>query len=127
MVDTCSKRVLSVQSHVVHGYNGNNAATFPLQVLGYEVDAVNSVQFSNHTEYREYRGQVLTSDDLQDLISGLRNNDLLHYSHLLTGKINKNVDDQSSSMFQFTKWALYNRLFLICALQNDPHLWNLLL
>jgi len=32
MVDTCSKRVLSVQSHVVHGYNGNNAATFPLQV-----------------------------------------------------------------------------------------------
>ena len=37
-------------------------------------------------EYREYGGQVLTSDDLQDLISGLRNNDLLHYSHLLTGK-----------------------------------------
>ena len=25
-------RVLSVQSHVVHGYVGNNAATFPLQV-----------------------------------------------------------------------------------------------
>ena len=37
-------------------------------------------------EYREYRGQVLTSDNLQELISGLRNNDLLHYSHLLTGK-----------------------------------------
>ena len=29
---SCSKRVLSVQSHVVHGYVGNNAATFPLQV-----------------------------------------------------------------------------------------------
>ena len=25
-------RVLSIQSHVVHGYVGNNAATFPLQV-----------------------------------------------------------------------------------------------
>ena len=28
----CNKKVLSVQSHVVHGYVGNNAATFPLQV-----------------------------------------------------------------------------------------------
>ena len=26
------KRVLSIQSHVVHGYVGNRAATFPLQV-----------------------------------------------------------------------------------------------
>ena len=67
------KRVLSVQSHVVHGYVGNKAATFPLQVLkfwspgrgsmiycllfifgslkvlGYDVDVINSVQFSNHT------------------------------------------------------------------------------
>uniref|UniRef100_A0AC11DKQ2 Pyridoxal kinase n=1 Tax=Ovis aries TaxID=9940 RepID=A0AC11DKQ2_SHEEP len=42
-------RVLSIQSHVVRGYVGNRAATFPLQVLGFEVDAVNSVQFSNHT------------------------------------------------------------------------------
>ena len=28
----CVKRVLSIQSHVVHGYSGNTAATFPLQV-----------------------------------------------------------------------------------------------
>lgn len=28
-------RVLSVQSHVVHGYVGNKAATFPLQVSLY--------------------------------------------------------------------------------------------
>lgn len=26
------KRVLSIQSHVVHGYVGNKVATFPLQV-----------------------------------------------------------------------------------------------
>uniref|UniRef100_A0A2K5S1Z2 pyridoxal kinase n=1 Tax=Cebus imitator TaxID=2715852 RepID=A0A2K5S1Z2_CEBIM len=45
-------RVLSIQSHVVRGYVGNRAATFPLQVLGFEIDAVNSVQFSNHTETR---------------------------------------------------------------------------
>lgn len=43
------QRVLSIQSHVVHGYVGNKAATFPLQLLGFEVDALNTVQFSNHT------------------------------------------------------------------------------
>ncbi|WWC62124.1 pyridoxal kinase [Kwoniella dejecticola CBS 10117] len=43
-------RVLSIQSHVVSGYVGNRAATFPLQTLGYDVDVVNTVQFSNHTE-----------------------------------------------------------------------------
>ncbi len=45
-------RVLSVQSHVVSGYVGNKSATFPLQLLGFEVDAINSVQFSNHTGER---------------------------------------------------------------------------
>ena len=29
------RRVLSIQSHVVHGYVGNNAAVFPLQVYTY--------------------------------------------------------------------------------------------
>jgi pyridoxine kinase len=30
-------RVLSIQSHTVHGYVGNKAAVFPLQLLGFEV------------------------------------------------------------------------------------------
>lgn len=42
-------RVLSIQSHVVRGYAGNRCAVFPLQTLGFEVDFINSVQFSNHT------------------------------------------------------------------------------
>lgn len=42
-------RVLSIQSHTVHGYVGNKAAVLPLQLLGFDVDPVNSVQFSNHT------------------------------------------------------------------------------
>lgn len=63
-------RVLSIQSHVVRGYVGNRAATFPLQVLGFEVDAVNSVQFSNHTGYAHWKGQVLNSDELHALYEG---------------------------------------------------------
>lgn len=95
-------KVLSIQSHVVHGYVGNRAAVFPMQVgpaqilnkilifllklLGFEVDFINSVQFSNHTQYQCFKGQCLNADQLEELLEGLRQNDLLEYSHLLTGK-----------------------------------------
>jgi pyridoxine kinase len=39
-----SPRVLSIQSSVVHGYVGNKAAVFPLQLLGFDVDPVFTVQ-----------------------------------------------------------------------------------
>ncbi|XP_049566370.1 pyridoxal kinase isoform X1 [Orcinus orca] len=78
-------RVLSIQSHVVRGYVGNRAATFPLQVLGFEVDAVNSVQFSNHTGYSHWKGQVLNSDELHELYDGLKLNDVNKYDYVLTG------------------------------------------
>nr|DAD32010.1 TPA_asm: hypothetical protein HUJ06_010861 [Nelumbo nucifera] len=80
-------RVLSIQSHTVQGYVGNKAAVFPLQLLGYDVDPINSVQFSNHTGYPTFKGQVLNGQQLWDLIEGLEANDLLYYTHLLTGYI----------------------------------------
>uniref|UniRef100_A0A6M2DI70 Pyridoxal kinase n=1 Tax=Xenopsylla cheopis TaxID=163159 RepID=A0A6M2DI70_XENCH len=80
-------RVLSIQSHVVSGYVGNKSATFPLQVLGFEVDTINSVQFSNHTGYKHVRGQVLTDKELGELIEGLTLNGINVYSHLLTGYV----------------------------------------
>uniref|UniRef100_A0A8C0SIU8 Pyridoxal kinase n=1 Tax=Canis lupus familiaris TaxID=9615 RepID=A0A8C0SIU8_CANLF len=78
-------RVLSIQSHVVRGYVGNRAATFPLQVLGFEIDALNSVQFSNHTGYAHWKGQVLNSDELHELYEGLKLNDVNKYDYVLTG------------------------------------------
>ncbi|XP_027076374.1 pyridoxal kinase-like isoform X1 [Coffea arabica] len=80
-------RVLSIQSHTVQGYVGNKSAVFALQLLGYDVDPINSVQFSNHTGYPTFKGQVLNGDQLWDLIEGLEANDLLYYTHLLTGYI----------------------------------------
>jgi len=81
-------RVLSIQSHVVSGYVGNKSATFPLQLLGFEVDAINSVQFSNHTGYANgVRGQVLDDQQLKELIEGLKINDLDIYSHVINGYI----------------------------------------
>jgi len=81
-------RVLSIQSHVVQGHVGNKSAIFPLQLLGFEVDSINSVQFSNHTGYPTFKGTVTTGDELWSLVEGLEANGLLdNYTHLLTGYI----------------------------------------
>eukprot|EP00166_Cyanidium_caldarium_P005321 ctg_631.g340 len=80
-------RVISIQSHVVHGYVGQKACTFPLQLLGFDVDAVNTVQFSNHTAYRHVSGQRATAEHLRELLcGGLVPNQLLHgVQYVLTG------------------------------------------
>eukprot|EP01135_Chromosphaera_perkinsii_P005527 Nk52_evm76s352 gene=Nk52_evmTU76s352 len=81
-------RVLSIQSHVVSGYVGNKAATFPMQVLGFDVDCINSVNFSNHTAYPIIKGTKMNGDQLWELFEGLRGNELhMGYTHVLTGYI----------------------------------------
>lgn len=80
-------RVLSIQSHVVSGYVGNKCASFPLQVLGFDVDTINSVQFSNSKRYQHCKGEVLDDVQLGELFDGLKLNELDNYSHLLTGYI----------------------------------------
>ena len=64
--------VLSIQSHVAYGHVGNDAAMLPLQLLGLEPVAVHTVQFSNHTGYGEFKGQVFTPAHVQDVLDGLR-------------------------------------------------------
>ena len=79
-----SRRVLSIQSHVVSGYVGNKSASFPLQLLGFEVDTINSVQFSNHTGYSAgVRGQVSNSQQSRDL-----EKDTLGFDHHIRVHIN---------------------------------------
>ncbi|WRT66510.1 pyridoxal kinase [Kwoniella shivajii] len=80
-------RVLSIQSHVVSGYVGNRAATFPLQTLGYDVDVVNTVQFSNHTGYGHTNGHKTTPEQLSAIFDGLITNGLVAHSRILTGYV----------------------------------------
>ncbi len=63
--------ILSIQSHVAYGYVGNRAATFPLQRLGYDVNVINTVQFSNHTGYGQWRGEIFTASHIKEVIQGL--------------------------------------------------------
>ncbi|EIM21808.1 Ribokinase-like protein [Wallemia mellicola CBS 633.66] len=83
----CDKRVLSIQSHVSYGYVGNRAATFPLQLLGWEVDAVNTVNFSNHAGYRNFGGTIVTPKDLQLMLNALKENGMMGQNYILTGYI----------------------------------------
>lgn len=85
-VTTQNVRVLSIQSHVVFGYVGNKCCVFPLQLFGFDVDAINSVQFSNHTNYPCVKGSVLNGNELLSLMEGLETNNLLDYNYVITGK-----------------------------------------
>lgn len=83
------KTVLSIQSHVTHGYVGNKAATFPLQLHGFDVDGVNTVSLSNHSGYPVIKGHRMDLEEYNAIISGLRANHFLpDYHYVLTGYIN---------------------------------------
>lgn len=64
-------RFLSLQSHVAYGYVGNRAAAFPLQRLGHEVWAVNTVEFSNHTGYGAWRGRAASAEQVGEIVQGV--------------------------------------------------------
>lgn len=70
--------VLSIQSWVAYGHVGNASAVFPLQRMGIDVWALNTVQFSNHTGYGKWRGQVYSGESVRDLIEGIADLDALN-------------------------------------------------
>ena len=83
-----TKNLLSVQSHVAHGYVGNKTATFPLQYRGWNVDVLNTVQYSNHPGYGFFGGFESKSSDLHDIIKkGLIGELEINYDAILTGYI----------------------------------------
>jgi len=63
--------ILSIQSWVAYGHVGNASAMFPLQRLGAEVWAINTVQFSNHPGYGAWRGQVFGAELIRDCVLGI--------------------------------------------------------
>ncbi|MGH6927746.1 MAG: pyridoxal kinase, partial [Dongiaceae bacterium] len=66
-----SMNILSIQSHVTYGHVGNAAAMFPLQRLGHDVWAINTVGFSNHLGYPTWRGRTHTSAEVREILDGL--------------------------------------------------------
>lgn len=65
------KNILAIQSHVVFGHAGNSAAEFPMRRLGANVWPLNTVQFSNHTQYGKWTGSVMPASHLSDIVQGI--------------------------------------------------------
>jgi pyridoxine kinase len=63
--------ILSIQSHVAYGHVGNSAAVFALQRLGCEVWPVHTVQFSNHTGYGGWKGEVFPAAMIDTVVEGI--------------------------------------------------------
>jgi pyridoxine kinase len=63
--------ILSIQSHVAYGHVGNSSAVFPMQRLGCEVWAVNTVQFSNHPGHGGFRGRTFDGAMIRDVAQGI--------------------------------------------------------
>lgn len=104
----------------MRGYVGNRSAVFPLQVLGFEVDFVNSVQLCNHTWYKHVAGQVLESTDLRVLIDGLKANDLIDYTYLLTGYIgSKSFQEEVLKVVEELKDACPNLKYVCDPVMGD--------
>ncbi|ELR08210.1 pyridoxal kinase, variant [Pseudogymnoascus destructans 20631-21] len=62
-------------------------AAFVLQALGCEASAINTVNFSNHTGYRQVKGTKATAADIEDLYTGLKNSGLDDFDMMLSGYI----------------------------------------
>ncbi|KAL9128093.1 MAG: hypothetical protein Q9217_003146 [Psora testacea] len=78
-------KVLAVASHVVYGYVGNTMAAFVMQTLGCDVAALNTVQFSNHTGYKQFKGRKTSADEILDVYAGLKQSYLTDFDILLSG------------------------------------------
>ncbi|KAJ5106168.1 hypothetical protein N7456_002843 [Penicillium angulare] len=78
-------RVLAVASHVVYGHVGNTMAEFVMQSLGCDVAALNTVHFSNHTGYRQFKGTRATAQEITDLYQGLCQSNLTDFDVMLSG------------------------------------------
>ena len=78
--------VLSLQSRVAYGHVGNAASVFPLQRLGIEAWALDTVAFSNHTGHGRWRGSAVSAAVIADLFEGIAELGILpHIDAVLSG------------------------------------------
>ncbi|CAK7202742.1 Putative pyridoxal kinase [Sporothrix eucalyptigena] len=80
-------RVLAIASHVVSGHVGNKIAVFAMQSLGCDVAALNTVQFSNHTGYRQWKGSRTSAEEIWSLYEGLKQSYLDNFDMMLSGYV----------------------------------------
>ncbi|VAX76846.1 Pyridoxal kinase PdxY [Serratia symbiotica] len=116
------KNILSIQSHVVFGYAGNSATVFPMRRMGVNVWPLNTVQFSNHTQYRKWAGCVMPAPHLSEVVQGIAEIDQLkHCDAVLSGYIGS-VEQGSHilSIVRQVKLANPNALYFCDPVMGHP-------
>ncbi|MCL1922387.1 MAG: pyridoxal kinase PdxY [Propionibacteriaceae bacterium] len=63
--------IVSIQSSVAYGHVGNSVAAFALMRMGVETYPVFTVHYSNTTSYGSWKGPVLSSQDVMDVVTGV--------------------------------------------------------
>jgi pyridoxine kinase len=106
-----TKTALSILSHVVHGYVGNRCVVFPLQYNGWDVDAINTTNYSNHPGYGSFKGINAGVEDIEAILKGLEDIQLIdNYNLIMTGycptaSITESVIKKVTTMLVLeTKW-----------------------
>lgn len=96
--------VVTIQSHVVYGHVGNDAAIFPLQISGIEVVDVPTTLLSNHPGYPTMRGEFVEPRLIRDLLQGLRERNVASFA---TGIISGYLGDPgtASAVLDFVRDA----------------------
>lgn len=113
-------RVLTLQSHVVHGYVGNRCAAFCLQRLGIETDILHTVQFSNRKGYPALTGDVFSAQQIENLYSGLQQNHLDRHTHVLTGYLgSKEVLQSVAKIIKQAKMRCPDLIYLCDPVMGD--------
>lgn len=119
-------KVLSIQSRVVHGIVGNNCASYTLQRLGFEVDTIDTVQYSNHTGYLNFQGPKLDPNDFDQIINTLNQNKLLNdIKYILTGYTGTSELLKQMSIAIKNKIKINNEVMYLCdpVLGDNGHLY----
>lgn len=116
------KHVLSIQSHVVYGYAGNKSATFPMQLLGVDVWALNTVQFSNHTQYGKWTGMVIPKEQIGEIVRGIDAIEALHLCDaIVSGYIGSAEQvEEIVNAVRFIKSKNPNALYLCDPVMGHP-------
>lgn len=93
------KNILAIQSHVVFGHAGNSAAEFPMRRLGANVWPLNTVQFSNHTQYGKWTGCVMPPSHLTEIVQGIADiGQLAHCDAVLSGYLGSAEQENTFSV-----------------------------
>jgi pyridoxine kinase len=69
--------ILSLQSAVACGHVGNSAATLPLQRLGFDVFALDTVLLAHHPGHGSWRGHKVAPAQIAEILAGLEDHGVL--------------------------------------------------